>query len=88
MKFGHALSDGPNHDKQDFADMELQHGGNRLSADDYDFDPEDFDDDLDRSQGSSTRFQGKGKCVKRLGVFMFVVGGVLNFMSFSYAAQR
>lgn len=58
--------------------------GHRLSADDYDFDEEDWGmtDDTDEltQGGGSERFKGKGKWVKRFGALMFIIGGVLNFM--------
>ena len=88
MKFGHALQDVPSHvdGKGGFDDMKLESGGQRLSADDYDFDPEDEDEGLNPTEEGS-RFKGKSKWVKRVGAFLFMIGGVLNFVSFSYAAQ-
>jgi hypothetical protein len=87
MKFGHALQDisSRNDSKGGFDDLELESGGQRLSADDYDFDPEDIDELNTTEEG--LRLQRKSKWVKRVGAFLFMIGGVLNFVSFSYAAQ-
>ncbi|GMH63129.1 hypothetical protein TL16_g03634 [Triparma laevis f. inornata] len=90
MKFGHTLTS-EQHNKDSNSDLDSMEAGHRLSADDYDFDEEDWGmtDDTDEltQGGGSERFKGKGKWVKRFGALMFIIGGVLNFMSFGFAAQ-
>ncbi len=59
----------------------------RLSFDDFDFEELDLEDLDPEIRKATIKARARGRWVKRVGAVTFIAGGVLNFVSFGYAAQ-